>query len=420
MANWRDNQTKVTHPPAFAAFAVDIGPITITLDGSERDLIGASFRGVSFFVESHELGGGRRLVEHDFPLRKESFVDDLGRKARTFKLEGYVIGHTYMDTRDKLRDALEDSKEEGPGILVHPYFGEILCLCATYSIKEKRDEGGYATFSLEFKETPKDPPFSITITLGLGGLLGAILGAIALVILAVAMVALAVVLTLLAIASLIRAVESFLDVFRALGDLFSGQEAARFRRRCDTMQIDISALVRNPGELIERIDEALSDSADVDKRALMNGLLDAIDFDPGIAPVRHQRIHGAVVGAIRRVLVLHAARAATGATFDSHEDAVTSRDRITDILDAQGETASEEEYTALQSVRSALTQVVPGPTSALPHVVAYTPVVSVPSLVLAYTLYGEVALEGDITARNRTPHPGFVGGGQTIEVLARG
>jgi prophage DNA circulation protein len=40
--------------------------------------------------------------------------------------------------------------------------------------------------------------------------------------------------------------------------------------------------------------------------------------------------------------------------------------------------------------------------------------------VLAHRLYGDLAAETDLVARNRIPNPAFVPGGHPLEVLSRG
>jgi prophage DNA circulation protein len=115
-------------------------------------LIGASFRGLPFFVDSSERAGGRRLVVHEFPLRDAPFVEDLGRKARTFRVEGYVIGDDYLAQRDSLLTALEDVS--GPGELIHPHHGALRASCVGVAVRETRAEGGLATFAIEFAEAP--------------------------------------------------------------------------------------------------------------------------------------------------------------------------------------------------------------------------------------------------------------------------
>jgi len=124
------------------------------------DLLPASFRGVPFFVNDHELALGRRNAEHEFPLRDTGFVEDLGKKNRHYRVIGYVIvvpgsGESYFPDRDALIAALEQG---GTGTLSHPYLGELTVNVANdCRVKETLEEGGMATFTMEFIDSGSNP-----------------------------------------------------------------------------------------------------------------------------------------------------------------------------------------------------------------------------------------------------------------------
>lgn len=82
----------------------------------------ASFRGVSFYVDSSDISAGRRTVTHEFPQRDEPFTEDLGRAARLYRFEAFVLGDDCIAQAKKLRDALE---KPGAATLVHPELGEL-------------------------------------------------------------------------------------------------------------------------------------------------------------------------------------------------------------------------------------------------------------------------------------------------------
>lgn len=82
----------------------------------------ASFRGVSFYVDSSDVSAGRRTVTHEFPQRDEPYTEDLGRAARQYRFEAFVLGDDCIEQAKKLRDALE---KPGAATLVHPELGEL-------------------------------------------------------------------------------------------------------------------------------------------------------------------------------------------------------------------------------------------------------------------------------------------------------
>ena len=129
------------------------------------NLLDASFRGVPFKFEDAELEGGRRLAEHEFPLRDDAFVEDMGKGNRRYQLTGYVIGPDYMAARNALLDALEAG---GEGQLQHPYLGPLTVhVLRPFRLRESRDEGGMARFDISFIDAGSNPsPLSGNDTAG--------------------------------------------------------------------------------------------------------------------------------------------------------------------------------------------------------------------------------------------------------------
>lgn len=110
----------------------------------------ASFRGVGFQTVDAEQRVGRRTVLNEYPQRDLPFTEDLGRRARQYVVEAYVLGEDYLQRRDALIRAIE---EPGPGQLVHPRWGVLKVAVQDYvSVKESQREGGMARFSITFVE----------------------------------------------------------------------------------------------------------------------------------------------------------------------------------------------------------------------------------------------------------------------------
>ena len=70
-----------------------------------------------------------------------------------------------------------------------------------------------------------------------------------------------------------------------------------------------------------------------------------------------------------------------------------------------------------EQLRADLMRAVPGEDSDLPRLGIVTPPAMVPSIVLAHRLYGDTDREADLVTRNRIPRPGFIRGGEPLEVL---
>jgi prophage DNA circulation protein len=123
------------------------------LSGWRLQLQEASFRGVKFFVDSHEYSVGRRNVVHQYPFREIPYVEDMGMDADEFIIDGYVVqrkenAFNYFVDRNNLIAAI---KEKGPGLLIHPYIGnKNVNIVGKSSIREVFNEGGIARFSMSF------------------------------------------------------------------------------------------------------------------------------------------------------------------------------------------------------------------------------------------------------------------------------
>jgi prophage DNA circulation protein len=97
------------------------------------DIADASFRGVPFFVDREKTRGGRRVANHQYPLRDQPYAEDLGHRQRTYTLDAYTLGDTAIRDRDTLITALET---KGPGTLIHPTFGTMRLQVEDWSVSE--------------------------------------------------------------------------------------------------------------------------------------------------------------------------------------------------------------------------------------------------------------------------------------------
>jgi prophage DNA circulation protein len=113
-------------------------------------LLPAMWRYIPF--EAREIGRetGRRLVTHEYPNRDEPYNEDMGRKARRWKLQGFVLGEGAPAIRDLMIAACE---KEGPGPLLHPTLGLVNARCESLSVKESLDAGvNVVEFTFDFIE----------------------------------------------------------------------------------------------------------------------------------------------------------------------------------------------------------------------------------------------------------------------------
>lgn len=376
----------------------------------------ATFRGVTFFVEASEISAGRRNVVHEYPQRDVPFAEDMGRAAREFAVEGYVIGDDYMVQRDRLLTALEGS---GPGELVHPYYGKRqVSLKSPPRVRESTRDGGMATFSLEFVETPEKPtePTSIIDAVSKAKTTAALSYT------AVADEFIAKYVTNAAltssVSSAIRSATATMNsALRTVA--VEEQKLATLKSRITGLTQSAAALVRTPVDIVN----GLGGMFDlVDSTAVLHSLY---NFDPGERPpattpnrVVEQQNYDATHRLIQRQAAIRLAVVTVDLPFTSYPAAIGARASVTDLLDEQADVAADDTYPVLLQLRADIVKAVPGDTSDLPQLVSFTPVLSAPSLVLAHRLYGDLSREQDILDRNGVEDPGFVRGGSELQVLS--
>lgn len=112
----------------------------------------ASFRGVPFGVEAESGSAGRRGRVHEYPFRDMPYTEDLGRRARRWRIQAFVIG----DDADLQRDALISACEvKGAGELIHPTLGNLQVQVdpdTPIEWVERWDEGRVIAVQLAFVE----------------------------------------------------------------------------------------------------------------------------------------------------------------------------------------------------------------------------------------------------------------------------
>lgn len=108
-----------------------------------------AFRGVPFLIENEQsISGGRRLVTHEYPLREDWEIEDLGKKSRTYQVKCLVIGDDYIKQAEELIKALE---APGEGTLKHPFlFEEVQVFVDSYKTNYSTAHQRVVYFDISF------------------------------------------------------------------------------------------------------------------------------------------------------------------------------------------------------------------------------------------------------------------------------
>ncbi|MEG7521510.1 MAG: hypothetical protein M3H12_00190, partial [Chromatiales bacterium] len=218
-------------------------------------------------------------------------------------------------------------------------------------------------------------------------------------------------------ANFVQAIEDELD--RILGEIEAAISAvtepiAALIRAPFNMAAAIAGSLNRIRILIEEPFKALS---------LYEGLFSAGSDSPAIATTTPSRLRQAqnteaLHNLVRRIAIAEAAITATEIDFDTADDALAVRDRLLDAIDAQMEIALDDAvYQALADLRAAIAEDFRIRAARLPEIGIYTPLTTLPAVVVAHQAYGDATRESELVTRNRIRHPGFVPGGESLEVF---
>lgn len=112
-----------------------------------KSLFKASYKGVPFWVETDEETGGRRIVEHQFPMRDLPYLEDLGEDLRRFTVNGYVASDRADDEASALTAICAT---RGAGTLVLPLHGPVFVRCLDFERERSKDRHGYLAIKMRF------------------------------------------------------------------------------------------------------------------------------------------------------------------------------------------------------------------------------------------------------------------------------
>ncbi|HCS44012.1 MAG TPA: hypothetical protein DIW52_14490 [Pseudomonas sp.] len=424
----------------------------------------ASFRGVPFYVESADSTHGRRQAVHEHAQRDVPYTEDLGRKAREFSVSGYLIGLEYQTQRDELIKACETA---GPGVLVHPYRGEMTVTCRGLGVSESSGEGGMCVVKLTFLEAGEAsyPSAKVDTVNAISAKGNAVTTAAGTSFVSNFLTA---GLPAYVAESAATGLADLGEFMAAPGLNFAGdlQAASDFYLQAKGLSSDALSLVQQPLQMVSRITGLLGSIRLAFGSNAFGMLTSLFDRSPPsysgstATPSRQQQATNSLAmnALVRQVVIAEAAKAAvvtqtsvttpvsaaagkgaskaqalarpasvqtitslTPTIYDSYQAAIKVREELVDRIDTESEaTPNDEIYVTLSDLRTSVVQAVPNPEQNLARIVQYVPRETLPSLLVAYQIYGDAGRADEIAARNSPRHPGFLMGGNQLEVLANG
>lgn len=402
-----------------------------------------SFRGVGFHVERADTQGGRRWLVHEYPRRDRPYTEDMGRKAREWRLAFFVAGDDYDRERDALIEALD---APGAATLVHPYLGTFSAVATDPRWSESTRDGGVCSFQVTFVESGLEAYPATTLDTqrevrqaadifeqslledfaeqwSIEGLLGWSLVAVERDLTAI----------MRGIDEVVGGIADEVASVIRFPTNIAGIVLGGYNRLRNAVMRPIRALDLYDGGSVL----ANSDSEGGGRVLLTPGtprraarLLretgtssDSVTPPVADTPERIQRAQNTIAARQLngRAATLTAARLVAETDWVSRQDAEAAGNDTLALIDAQMTTAepiSDAVYTALVTLRAAVSEDLRTRAVALPGMTSYTPQRTLPALVVAHRLYGDATRADEIAVRNNVPHPGALRGGIALEVLS--
>jgi len=390
-----------------------------------------SFRGVPFFYDDTDGEMGRRAQRHEYAGQDVAYHEDLGLKTRVHTINAYVWG----DNADVLAANLQAAIEApGAGTLVHPVRGQMLAMVTNARVRTSTREGGLVTFALTFEETgsarqPQLSPLPVArIDAAADTSLSTVQKAFEE---AFNVDGLPQFIATDAAGQVTTGVDRIKGAFADLRQ--SEQSAAGWVGRGADIKSRAVTIIRDPAQLAVEIADVIGVDLELPGARLARSLSRLFDFGrdvPAVAATTATRRiqvanRDAFTAVVRQTAVIHAARASGREQFPNRASALVRRDQIADVIETETLTAPDASYRELVALRAEVIRAIDVQAARLPRLKTIRPARTRPVLALAHDLYGDdpsqaLALSSDLVARNRVRHPGFVPGGDDLEVTIGG
>jgi prophage DNA circulation protein len=119
-------------------------------------LLDGSWNGLPFKYQDASFSYGRRGQMHEYADRDDPYFEDLGRRARQYTLDIFLVGDDWVQQRLYLASEFE----KGKGTLVHPTEGRMQATCLSVELRETVTELGRVDLSVTIlpDSLPLAPP----------------------------------------------------------------------------------------------------------------------------------------------------------------------------------------------------------------------------------------------------------------------
>ena len=382
--------------------------------GIPVDIRPASFRGIAFEAVEVSHSVGRRLAEREIPDRDEPDTDDMGRKARHWELQAFIVGPNAGKEAADLEAACETA---GPGVLVHPTKGTFSARCENCAAIRRTDGVNCVEFALIFYEAGsvfQPIPVASDTTTALGLALRAAVSTYYETVYRVDAVARkvqrlakgnleerAVALLGLVGTAVGTDVADYIEAVNVAGDMFEAGE-----RTAGTIADAFDGVLATltDEEDARKVAEWLGDKVDESQAALTTGA----DTDTDTLVLSN----AAATDLLQYAQALsYASELSAAYAWTSYDEAAAVLSDLSERLDDLGLVLDDSAaYAAAVDLRAALTDSIQEQSGELPRLRTETVASPKVLLLIAYDLYEDASRATEILDRNAVSDPGAVSG----------
>jgi len=107
---------------------------------------------IRFVLKGFKFSGGQSVDTAEYPFGGLWSNEALNEKPQQLRIEGFIRGAEYIQTRNALVEALRITTDDSaPGYIDFPFWGRFPVVLADYEISETADEKGQCAVTLAFK-----------------------------------------------------------------------------------------------------------------------------------------------------------------------------------------------------------------------------------------------------------------------------
>lgn len=408
----------------------------------------ASFRGVPFQVSAASGELGRSTALHVFPNGSAPYPEDLGKAPQFYDVQGFVSGSSYMTQRDALEEAFQ---QPGPGTLVHPWYGSLyVALAGPVRTQYSAVDGGLWQFQARFVRVEKPGGLTGSPNLldmvaervsavaeraqALADSVGQYLDKGAWVVSQIENAAGVFISSVKSVLSLPEGFSSLTDLAGSTGWLTGMISSGSFGVSCWNMvqtgaeSFTGQSVGSSSGMGMGQGSSSVGSPSSGTTKKQSSGLYSLLSLVQSAPQVTASEVFGtsrkaaaegqAIMASVQRQMCAAAACSVAAAYAPSTtKEAGELQAAVLDAIDAAQMEADDETFAALSDLRMVTLRAMAEKARTLPDVISVTESQVMPSLAVVWRWTGGLEAEQELVARNGLRHPGFVPGGQALELI---